>query len=93
MNRSLLIALILTISSLISLIVTASFAQIPDTYTNLKVLPKDIKKAQLMQYMKDFSKALGVRCHACHKGEEGQSPIHLRLRIRRKTPAKTSRAS
>ena len=73
MNRSLFIALVLTLSSLISLIVTASFAQIPDTYTNLKVLPKDIKKAQLMQYMKDFSKALGVRCHDCHKGEEGQS--------------------
>ena len=45
MNRSQLIALILAFSSLISLIVTASFAQIPDTYTNLKVLPKDIKKS------------------------------------------------
>ena len=70
MNRTLLIALVLILGSLI---VTTSFAQIPDTYTNLKVLPKDIKKARLMQYMKDFSKALGVRCHACHKGEEGQS--------------------
>ena len=70
MNRSYLIALVLALSSLI---VTVSFAQIPDTYTNLKVLPKDIKKAQLMQRMKDFSRALGVRCHFCHKGEEGKS--------------------
>ena len=70
MHRTLLIALVLTLGSLI---VTASFAQIPDTYTNLKVLPKDIKKAQLLQHMKEFSKSLGVRCHFCHKGEEGQS--------------------
>ena len=70
MNRLLYIALILTIGTLIA---TTIPAQIPDTYTNLKVLPKDIKKAQLLQHMKNFSKALGVRCHFCHKGEEGKS--------------------
>jgi hypothetical protein len=70
MNRLLYIALILTIGTLIA---TTTPAQIPDTYTNLKVLPKDIKKAQLLQHMKNFSKALGVRCHFCHKGEEGKS--------------------
>jgi len=70
MNRLLYIALVLTIGTLIA---TTTPAQIPDTYTNLKVLPKDIKKAQLLQHMKNFSKALGVRCHFCHKGEEGKS--------------------
>ena len=70
MNRLLYIALILTIGTFIA---TTTPAQIPDTYTNLKVLPKDIKKAQLLQHMKNFSKALGVRCHFCHKGEEGKS--------------------
>ena len=70
MKRLLYIALILTIGTLIA---TTTPAQIPDTYTNLKVLPKDIKKAQLLQHMKNFSKALGVRCHFCHKGEEGKS--------------------
>ena len=69
MKYALLVALVLALGTLIA-IGTASFAQIPDTYTNLKVLPKDIKKAQLMQRMKDFSRALGVRCHFCHVGEE-----------------------
>ncbi len=47
-------------------------AQIPDTYTNLKILPKDISKQQLLETMKGFSGALGVRCNFCHDGEEGQ---------------------
>lgn len=70
MKRLLYVALAFTLGTLIA---TTTPAQIPDTYTNLKVLPKDIKKAQLMQHMKTFSKALGVRCHFCHKGEEGKS--------------------
>lgn len=69
MNRLLSIALVFTIATLIA---TTTPAQIPDTYTNLKVLPKDIKKAQLMQHMKTFSQSLGVRCHFCHKGEENK---------------------
>jgi len=70
MKRLLYIGLALILGTLIA---TTTPAQIPDTFTNLKVLPKDIKKAQLMQNMKIFSKALGVRCHFCHKGEEGKS--------------------
>jgi len=55
-----------------SLVATATFAQIPDTYTNLKLLPKDIQRQELMQTMRGFNKALGVKCYFCHKGEEGQ---------------------
>ena len=40
--------------------------QVPDKFTNLKVLPKDIGKQELMDTMKGFSAALGVRCTACH---------------------------
>jgi len=47
-------------------------AQIPDRFTNLQVLPKDIPKAQLVETMRGFSSALGVRCTFCHVGEEGQ---------------------
>ncbi len=54
------------------IIVTAAFAQVPDTYTNLKMLPKDIQRPELMQTMRGFNKALGVKCNFCHKGEEGQ---------------------
>ena len=35
-------------------------------FTNLKILPKDIQKKQLMKIMKAQSKALGVKCKFCH---------------------------
>ena len=40
---------------------------IPDTFTNLKVLPKDIKKPELVQMMKGFAIQLGKRCKFCHE--------------------------
>ena len=51
------------------LLAASSAAQIPDKFTNLKVLPKDIDKKQLFQTMKMFSLGLGVRCNHCHVGE------------------------
>ena len=44
-------------------------AQIPDKFTNLKVLSKDIGKKDLMGYMKNAAIGLGVRCTFCHVGE------------------------
>jgi tetratricopeptide (TPR) repeat protein len=41
-------------------------AQIPDKFENLKVLPKDISKRDLVATMRAFSGALGVRCKHCH---------------------------
>jgi hypothetical protein len=35
-------------------------------YTNLKVLPKSIKKANLDRIMREWAAALGVRCNYCH---------------------------
>jgi tetratricopeptide (TPR) repeat protein len=49
---------------------TAAYAQIPDTFTNLKVLPKDIPKPELIRVMREFSTALGVRCIHCHAGTD-----------------------
>lgn len=57
---------------LLLLLPLAAGAQIPDKYTNLKVLPKDISRDQLVQTMRGFAIGLGVRCHFCHVGEEGQ---------------------
>ncbi len=45
--------------------------QIPDKFTNLKVLPKDISKDDLLETMHSFSIALGVRCNYCHVQEGG----------------------
>jgi tetratricopeptide (TPR) repeat protein len=44
-------------------------AQIPDEFTNLKVLPKDIGKRELMNIMRNFAGALGQRCNYCHVAE------------------------
>ena len=46
-----------------------SGGQIPDTFKNLKILPKDTPKAELVSVMRGFSNALGVRCNHCHVGE------------------------
>ena len=43
-------------------------AQIPDEFTNLKVLPGDIGKRELVNTMRGFAGALGVRWTQCHPG-------------------------
>ena len=64
---------------------TAVFAQAPsprpggggppheEKYTNLKILPEDIKPEALHGVMRNFSMALGVRCNFCHVGNSPQS--------------------
>jgi tetratricopeptide (TPR) repeat protein len=53
-------------SLVVVLCVGPALAQIPDEFKNLKVLPKDISKQELVGVMKNFSGALGVRCNFCH---------------------------
>jgi len=48
-------------------------AQIPDSFTNLKVLPRNIARDSLIQIMRGFSLSLNVRCQYCHVGGDGQS--------------------
>ena len=48
-------------------------AQIPDEFTNLKLLRKDIGKRELVSIMRDFATALGTRCNHCHVGEDTNS--------------------
>jgi tetratricopeptide (TPR) repeat protein len=44
----------------------------PEKPQNLKVLPKDWPGSRLRPVMVGFTRALGVRCSYCHKGEEGK---------------------
>jgi tetratricopeptide (TPR) repeat protein len=44
-----------------------------DTFTNLRVLPKDIPKAELEATMRGFAFALGVRCDHCHVAKADHS--------------------
>ena len=49
------------------------FAQIPEKFENLQVLPKDIPRDSLIQTMRRVTLSLGVRCNYCHTGGDGQS--------------------
>jgi hypothetical protein len=59
-----------------AIIVTASASstgraagQIPERYTNLQILSKDIQRPALVAVMRSFAMELGVRCEHCHLGE------------------------
>ena len=45
-------------------------AQIPTTFTNLQVLPKDIPRPELIMTMRNIAGSLGVRCAHCHVGPD-----------------------
>jgi hypothetical protein len=47
--------------------------QIPEKFENLQYFPKDIARDSLVQRMRGFSFALGVRCQYCHAGGDGVS--------------------
>lgn len=51
----------------------AARAQMPAKLENLQHFPKDITRDALIQRMREFSFALGVRCQYCHFGGDGVS--------------------
>jgi tetratricopeptide (TPR) repeat protein len=53
----------------LTLVATSASAQIPDKFTNLKVLPKDTTKPELIKVMRGFAGDLGVRCAHCHEAK------------------------
>jgi hypothetical protein len=68
-----------TMLSLVSHLTLASAALAqgkfpPDSFTNLKVLPRTIDQRSLITTMRSFSLALGVRCAYCHVGRD-DSPL------------------
>jgi tetratricopeptide (TPR) repeat protein len=48
-------------------------AQIPQRFENLQELPTDIPRDTLIEIMRGFTRALGVRCTHCHTGGTDQS--------------------
>jgi tetratricopeptide (TPR) repeat protein len=61
------------LGALALLAVAPAGAQIPEEFTNLKVLARDIDPRQLIGIMRNFAGALGVRCIHCHVGESADS--------------------
>jgi len=47
----------------------------PDSFTNLKVLPKNIDQRTLLATMRGFAMALGVRCAYCHVAPREDAPL------------------
>lgn len=58
-----------TMAAVLSLgVAGAARAQVPERFTNLRVLPKDTPRHELVGIMRSWTSALGVRCGHCHEG-------------------------
>ena len=68
MRSSVVVAVVL--SAAVAMPAAAQFP--PDHPKNLKVLPMDIPVRALLDTMRSFTGALGVRCNFCHVGKEGE---------------------
>lgn len=58
-------------------------ADMPDSFQNLQVLPKDISKDELKGIMKGFAAQLDVKCSFCHIIDEYQKDDNKHKRIAR----------
>jgi len=52
----------------ISVVARRASGQLPQKFTNLQVLPKDIAPKALVDVMRSFALDLGTRCEHCHVG-------------------------
>src|SRR5690348_18495655 len=64
------LVLAVALSAVVGMPAAAQFP--PDHPKNLKVLPMDIPVRALLDTMRGFTGALGVRCNFCHVGKEGE---------------------
>lgn len=53
-------------AALVAILASTTHAQIPEKFENLQVFPRDVPRGELVQRMREFSFALGVRCEHCH---------------------------
>jgi hypothetical protein len=71
---------IIVVSSLAAVVILAvAFTNPPaedPAFKNLKVLPKDINKDNLIAIMRGFNQALGVHCDFCHAPSKDPSEKH-----------------
>jgi hypothetical protein len=65
--------------------------QFPEKFTNLKVLPKDISRAELQSTMRGFAFALNVRCEHCHVEKAGGKKFEMDFVADEKDAKKTAR--
>jgi tetratricopeptide (TPR) repeat protein len=65
-----------SVAAALLLLAGAAFAQAPaqEAPKNLKVLPKDWTRPQVVAVMQNFTAALGVGCDFCHELPQGKPP-------------------
>lgn len=68
--RAALLAITLSVCTVVQ--PSGADAQLPETFSNLQVLPVDMPRSDLIDVMRSFTRATGFRCSGCHMGEEGQ---------------------
>jgi tetratricopeptide (TPR) repeat protein len=66
-------------------------AQLPDSFTNLKVLAPGISHEDLVSTMKGFTRGLGVRCSFCHVGDDAKGWGSFDFKSDEKAPKQTAR--
>jgi hypothetical protein len=83
----------LTAGALLTLLVplVGVAAQIPEKFENLRYFPKDIPRDSLIQQMRGFSFALGVRCQYCHTGGDGVSFVGVDFKSDEKVAKRKAR--
>jgi tetratricopeptide (TPR) repeat protein len=69
---SVALVLVLAPAAVLSPALRAQQGWPPDSAVNLQVLPKDIPIRDLIETMRGFAGALGVRCTHCHVGDDPQ---------------------
>ncbi|HVP40320.1 MAG TPA: c-type cytochrome [Candidatus Saccharimonadales bacterium] len=92
MTRSSLIQRGLAVLLVCTLVASVRAQPQRETFTNLKVLPKDVSPGELRAVMGGFTRALGVRCGYCHVGEEGKPIRHEDFALDDKPAKRTARA-
>jgi len=67
-------------------------AQVPEHSTNLKVLPQNIDRDELVKIMGSFTRALGVSCTHCHVAASGRRPAPAEFALDTKETKQVARA-
>ena len=72
MNRNSwkIVTLVLAVTIALTLNLYGQQQAPPPGFKNLKVLPQDITRQQLMGYMQAFNRSLGVTCAHCHADDK-----------------------
>ena len=66
-------AVVVTMGMWTAVLAADASAQIPQELENLQFFPQDITRDSVIEVMRGFSFALGVRCQYCHVGGDGVS--------------------